>query len=317
MLPSWSNFINFQQYLKRYAQNDQPAAFEYLVAGNISQIFFLPFQSRDNENNTVKHRVIWRGSINRRSKTISKSPSGPDAICFAYGFYVLIESTLRKGANQWRKEFVESLSHYDHFVTNNNVDKKDVYLLIIAPKIHKDTYTGFKQKACEGYNIVVLKNSHLAKIGKCSGMISTIRHLDLRQLFTDLVKILRESVAFDKIVYELNKTIYKWQSDVFKREKAVFFGLKAYEAMKKVPKNIVGTADILWNLERDGKFNYYLHILGGGDVTSYIKDGLLSEKLAYLITTPDEDLFCKVNAIDFKARGLRLIKAVEGIHGQL
>lgn len=317
MLPSWSNFINFQRYLKRYSQNDQPAAFEYLVAGNISQIFFLPFQSSDNENNSVKHRVIWLGSINRRSNTISKSPSGPDAICFAYGFYILIESTLRQGANQWRKEFVESLKHYEHFLTNNNVDKKDVYLLIIAPKIHEDTYTGFKQKACEGYKIVVLKNSHLAKIGKCSGMISTIRHLDLRMLFNDMVKILRESVAFEKILYELNKAIYKWQRDVFKREKEVFFGLKAYEAMKKVPKNIVGTADILLNLERDEKFNYYYHILGGGDVASYIKDGLLSEKLAYLITTPDEDVYCKVNAIDFKKRGLRLIKAVEGIHDQL
>lgn len=316
MLPSCSNLIYFQRYLNRYARNDQPAAYEYLVASTISQIFFLPFQSRDNENNAVKNRVIWQGSINRRSNTISKSPSGPDVICFAYGFYVLIESTLREGTSQWRKEFVESLKHYDDFVTINNVDKKKVYLIVIAPKIHKDTYTGFKQKASEGYNIVVLKNSHLAKIAKCSGMISTIRHLDLCYLFVNLVKILRESAAFDKIMHELNKTINKWQSDVFKQEKEVFFGLKAYEAMKKVPKNIVGTADILFNLERDRKFNYYLNILGVDDIMTYITNGLLSEKLAYLITTPYEQLFCKVNIIDFKARGLRMIKAVEEIHGQ-
>jgi len=315
MLPSPSNLTKFRGYLRRYAQNDQPAAFEYLVAGTISQIFFLPFQSKDNENNSVKHRVIWGGSINRRSKTISKSPSGPDAICFAYGFYVLIESTLRTGANQWRKEFVESLNHYDQFVTDEHVDKKDTFLIIIAPKIHKDTYTGFKQKACEGYNIIVLENSHLAKIGNCSGMISTIRHLDLRQLFTDLVKILRDSASFEQFRDNLNKTINKWQGDVLNREKTVFFGLKAYEAMKKVGRNIVGTSDILLNLDKDRQFNYYLKIIGGGDVTRYIRDGLLSEKLAFLITTPDEDLFCKVNAIDFKERGLRLIKAVEELNG--
>jgi len=312
MLPSPSNLTNFQRYLKRFAQNDQPAAFEYLIAATISQIFFLPFQSKDNEDNTIKYRVIWGGNINKKSKAISKSPSGPDVICFAYGFYILIESTLRKDANQWRKEFVESLRHYEDFT--KNVDKKEVYLVITAPRIHKDTYMGFKQKACEEYNIVVLENSHLANIGNCSCMVPTIRHLDLHQLFTDLVKVLRESVSFDKIGNELNKTISKWQSDVLKREKNVFFGLKAYEAMKKVPNNTVGTSDILLNLKKDRKFKNYLHILGETDVTSYIKDGLLSEKLALLVPTPYEDLFCKVNAIDFKARGLRLIKAVEEIH---
>lgn len=315
MGPSHSNLINLQRYLGRYPQHDQPAAFEYLVANTVSQIFYLPFQSKDNEDNTVSHRVIWYGSINKKTKIISKSPSGPDSICFGYGFDVLIESTLRDGTNQWRKEFIESLKHYDNFVRNKGIDKKDVYLTLIVRKLHKDTYMGFKEKAKDGYNIIILEGSSLAKIGNISKMLFTVRHLDIRQLFNDLVKKLRESTSFDKFRDESNKSIYEWEKDVLKREKTVFFGLKSYEAIKKVGKNIVGTSDILLNLHKDSKFNRYIKILGGGDLTSYIREGLLSERLAYLISTPDEDLFCRVNSADFKSRGLRLIKTVEEIYG--
>jgi hypothetical protein len=111
----------------------------------------------------------------------------------------------------------------------------------------------------------------------------------------------------------MNKSISEWQKDVLKREKTVFFGLKSYEAMRKVGRNIVGTSEILLNLNKDSRLNRYVQILGG-DLTTYIKESLLSEKLAYLVTTPDEDCFCKVNCTDYKARGLRLIKEVEDLN---
>lgn len=313
MMPSHSNLTDLQRFLNRYQQNYQPAAFEYLVAATFSQIFYLPFQTKDNEDNTIRYRAVWYGSINRKS--ISKAPLGPDSICFAYGFNVLIEATLRSGTGQWRKEFIESLSHYDAFVKDNNVDKREVYLVFVVPKLHKDTYTGFKQKVKEGYNIIILESASLAKIGNISKMIFTVRHLDIRQLFNDLVKKFRESTAFDKFKDESNKAISEWEKDVLKKEKTVFFGLRSYEAMAKIGRNIVGTSDILLKLNKDSKFKYYTKILGEGDLTSFVREGLLLERLACLITTPDEDLFCRINKDDFKARGQRLINQVEKING--
>ncbi len=130
MLPSHSNLTNHKRYINRFGQKDQSAAFEYLVASVFSKILYLSFQSKDTEDASIKHRVIWHGSFNKRLNTISKSPSGPDATCFCYGFDNLIETTLKVGTGQWRKEFIESLKHHDDFVTNNNVNKKDVYSAI-------------------------------------------------------------------------------------------------------------------------------------------------------------------------------------------
>lgn len=313
MLPAISNLTNLKNFLSRYPHNEA-GAFEYLAASTFSQAFYLPFQSIDNEDTSVNHRVMWYGSVtNLKTTTKAASPAGSDSICFAYGFYVLIENTLRTGANQWRKEFIESLKHYDKFITDRTLDRKDVLLALIVSKLHNDTYTGFKQKVLEGYNIVLLESSWLEKVVEASKMISTVRHLDLRHLFNDMLKILRESTSFEKFRTDMNKSISEWQKDVLKREKTVFFGLKSYEAMRKVGRNIVGTSEILLNLNKDSRLNRYVQILGG-DLTTYIKESLLSEKLAYLVTTPDEDCFCKVNCTDYKARGLRLIKEVEDLN---
>ena len=316
-LPSCNNLFNLKRYLKRYPQNCQPAAFEYLVACALSQILYLPMQTKDTENNTIKHRVIWYGSVDKARKTISKSPSGADCICFAYGYNMLIECTLRNGANQWRREFVESLNHYNDFMRVENIDKKNIYLFIIAPKLHESTYTGFKQKVIEGLNIIILEPTHLAKICDISKIVLSIRHLDLRRLFNELVEELKLSISLKSFKTDLRKSIYQWRKNLLKISKTVFFGLRAYEAMIKVKRStgrsIIGTSEIITKFHRDRKLKDCMKLLGGEDLTSFIKEGLLSERLAYLIPTPDEALFCIVNRIDFTAIGLRLIRAVRKI----
>lgn len=313
MLPASTDLLNLNQYLHQYPK-EHAAAFEYLIASAFSQIFYLPFQSKDTINNKEKYRVIWYGKVNKNN-VISKSPSGVDSICFAYRFYILIECSLRFGANQWRKEFIESLKHYKKFIKSKKVSEDVVFLTIVVPKLHKDTFTGFQQKAKEGLNIILLESPFLAKIVDTAKLISTIRHLDLRQLLKTMVKQLRESTSCKKFKINMRKYIIEWHEEILKRERNVFFGLKAYEAIKKVGKHTVATSDILVNLNRDHDFNYYLKVLGG-DPKLHIKDGLLSERLACLIIVPEEeDFFCKVDSIDFKERGLRLIKNVEKIDG--
>ena len=314
MTPSHSNLNNLRQYLSRYP-NCHPDAFEYLVARAFSQIFDLPFQSRDNEDNTVSHRVIWHGSAaDEKNRIIVKSPSGPDSICYAYGFSILVEATLRKSSDQWRNEFVESLKHYDAFLKNESADKEDVFLTLIFPKLHRDTHTGFQQKAKEGHNIVLLESPHLAKIWDTCKTVFTARHLDLHRLFDDLAEKLREATSFDKFRRDLNKSISEWQKKVSNREKTVFFGLKSYEAMKRVGEKIVGMSGILGHLQGDRKVERYMRMLGGGDLKAYIKDGLVNERLADSTKAHGEDMFCRISHVDFEARGLRLIKAVKEIN---
>lgn len=312
-MSSPSNLRKLQQYLKKHSHTNGPAVFEHLVANTFSRILYLPLQIRTKEDASIPHRVIWNGDTDVKKKTFSKSPSGADSICFACGFYLLVESTLRHGANQWRREFVECLRHYDDFVNDNKIDKNNVYLAVVARKLHRDTYTGFKQKVREGYNIILLEASSLAKIWEATNIVFTTRHLDLRQLFYDLMNVLRDSTTFEKMKEDINRKIFEWKKDLFKREKTVFFGLRSYEAMKKAERKIVGTSDILLHLRKDSKFKQYMDILGGGDMSKYIYEGLLSEKLAYCVKTPDEDLFRMTSKADFRLRGMRLMKAVEKI----
>lgn len=316
-IPAVSNLAKakLRTYLDRYASSEQPAAFEFLSAIAFHRIFYLPLQLKDTEDQSVKYYVIWNGNFDKKNKKLCPSASGPDSICYAYGFYVLIENTLRGNvANQWRKEFVESISHYDNFVSTRSVEKKDVFLALIAPDFHKNTYTGFKQKAIEGYNILMLDSSVLAKISGICNNITTLRHLDLVHLARCAVKKFAESASLASFRKDLSKSIENWELDLLKQEKTVYFGLKAYETMKKIGRRVVGASDILLKLERDRNFERYLRKLGGGDLSVHIKKGLISERLARLVETPHEDVFCVVNGIDFKARGLRLIESVESIN---
>lgn len=315
LLPASSNLLGLEQYLDRYVAADQPAAFEFLVGAAFHKIFYLPFQTKDTEDNTVKHRLIWYGRFDKRNNRFYLSPSGPDSVCFAYGFYILIECTLRGNvSNQWRREFVECLNHYDEFVSAGNLDRSEVYLTLIAPEFHRNTYTGFQQKAIEGYNILMLESSTLGRISSMCENVSTLRHLDLRHLVNSVVKKLRESGSLGSFKKDLNRCIADWEVDLLKQEKTVYFGLKSYEAMKKVGRKIVGISDIMLTLERDRKFERYLNKLGGGDLSSLIREGLIRERLARIVETSIEDCFCRVDSIDFKARGLRLIESVESIN---
>lgn len=314
MMPSYTNLSRLKQYLRRYHNKDHPAAFEYLVGSTFSQIFYLPLQSKSTEDKTKKHRVIWFGDIDRNRKAITKSPSGLDSVCLAYGFNILLECTLRIGANQWRKEFVESLKHYDRFVKDNKVPKKDVYLAIVVSKLHRDTYTGYQQKAKEGRNVVLLESTSLAKIGDVLKIMSIVRHLDLRQLLNDMIKILRDSTSFDKFRGELNESISKWQKDVLKVGKSTFIGIKSYRAMCQIRRTNISAGEIFRRLLKDRIVKEYFDIINDKLSISDIERSIIDQGLAVSVgqtVSDDQSLFEPVHKIDFRARGERLVKEVE------
>lgn len=314
-VPAASCLSRLNEYLSRYAQADQSAAFELLVAAAFREVFHLPLQSADTtENDAAKHRVVWLGRVDKTNKRLLCASSGADSICFGYGFNILIESTRRGNvAAQWRREFVECIRHHDDFVSAKNLSRQDVFLAIVAPEFHRDTYTGFKQKAAEGYNVLMVDCPSLVRLKRICDCVLTVRHLDLRHLMKGIVKKLRESVSLPNFMRDVRRHLDDWELDLLKQEQTVYFGLKSYEAMKKAGRNIVGVSDIMLKLHRDPRFERCIRKLGVGDLTQYIKDGLLKERLARIVEAPSEDLFCRVDGVDFKSRGLRLIRAVESL----
>ena len=309
------NLDNIKRYLKRFRQNDHPAAFEYLVAGTFSQVLFLPFQSKKTDNPSIAHRVLWGGEYDAKKKIITKSPVGADSVCYAFGFHILVECTLREGNNQWRREFVESIKHYETFAKQKTVKRDNLYLVLVAKRLHADTFMSYHTTVAQGCKIILLEPSNLSKMCYYSKIAFTSRHLDFRLLMNELVENFCNSTSLDQYRKETGKLIMNWGKAIFTRERSVFFGLKSLAAMNKIGKHIVGTSDILRNLHKDKTFELYLRMLGGPDLANLVKEGLLGEKFANSIPTPDEQLFCRVQNTDYKGRSTRLVKAVEDIIG--
>jgi hypothetical protein len=265
---------------------------------------------------------MWYGSVgNLKTQAKACSPSGPDSICFAYGFYLLIEATLRGGSDQWRKEFLESIKHYNAFGKNRKARKKDIYLILIVHKLHKDTFAGFQQKAKEGYNIILLETSLLAKIGNITKAVFTVRHSDLRQFFNDIVKALRESPSLSRFRANVNQCIPEWEKNVRNSGKVAFIGVKSYETICKAvhqrSRANLSLGQIHKRLLKDPIVNDYFDIINDKLLISYIEHGLVHQGLGIIVgtTLQNEPLFEPVHSADFKGRGLRLIEAVEKVNG--
>lgn len=296
-------------YLTTFPQDEQPAHFENLIAQTFGHILYLPYFTQANENTRKKYRVTWHGNIS----PISKAPTGQDATLYAHGFYGLIESTLTTGRTQWMREVGLAIDHYTEFTTQQGLDKKDVYLLLVAPKIYKDTYRGIRQKQEEGMNFIMLKVSALARILETSMLAFTTRHLDLRKLFSELLKCSRESSSLQDFLDNTDRCISTWQEDVLKKEKKVFIGIISYEAMRKIGRKSIGISEILGELQTNPRVTRYLEIIHDELGTPIIERSLLSGSFGVFIGRDytQEEHFCPVPLIEFKSRAKKIINALE------
>ena len=308
------NLRDYRQYLDRFPYYEQSAHFEHLIAQAFAHLLHLPFYTSDNDDANVIHRVTWRGSI----ENISTAPRGPDAVAYAYEYCVLIEATLKRGTTQWAQEFAQSVRRYEDFVSERGFDQEDTYLLLIAPGFHRDTYQSIRQKDIEGLNFVLLEVSALATILDTSILAFTIRHLDLRHLCHSLQECCKDSSTIRDFLRNSDDSISKWQEEVLKLEKKVFFGVKSYEAMRKIGRKSVGMSEILQKLQRHPTVKHYVRIMGGRLTSHEIEESLLSESLGYQAgrTYDGELLFCPVPLIEFQSRAERLVRTVEEINEQ-
>lgn len=297
-------------------RNPEPAAYEYVSASAFSNILYLPMQCSSDRNDGVDYRVLWDGDIIRGTRSVSASSSGSDTVCFAFGFYILCESTIRTGRGQWKKEFNQCLQHYEDFITDNNLNSEDVFLVLVTPEIHKFLYRGFQSQMSEGYNLVLLNNSWLSQLWEISRIIPTVRHIDVREILDDLVEELSESTSFHKFKSNVNRKISIWCDKILRDEKYVFFALRAYEAMKKIGLDLIATSDIMSNLKQDDMYNKYMEIIDCRSLPVLIKESLIKERIGkFMKRVKHENYFCPLNIPEYKELGNRLIRSVEEIGG--
>jgi hypothetical protein len=271
------NLRDHGRYLDQFPYYEQSAHFEHLIAQAFAHLLHLPFYTSDNDDANVIHRVTWRGSI----ENISTAPRGPDAVAYAYEHCVLIETTLKKGTNQWAQEFASSVRHYEDFVNEGGLNREDTYLILVAPEFHRDTYRSIRQKDIEGFNFVLLEVSALAKILDTSILAFTIRHLDLRDLYHGLQERCKRSSTIEDFLKRLGDSTSGWQQEVLKLEKTVFLGVKSYEAMRKIGRKSVGVSEIFQKLQWHPTVKHYIRIMGGRLTSHEIEESLLSESLGY------------------------------------
>lgn len=310
------------RHLKKLDRAQQSAYFEQLVAQAFSRILYLPFYSSDNDNASISHRVTWLGSetnLSRAPQNANAPPNNPDAIAYAYKFCILIESTLKTTGKQWSQEFAQSLRHRDDFVSRTGAHPNDVYIVLVAPELHIDTYRSIRQNPRPEFNFVLLEVPQLAKILETSILAFTMRHLELRRLLNQVPECIKNSSSLRGFYKLLNNLIKGWRQEVLNWEKDAFIGVKSYEVMKEIGKThkAIGVSEILRKLQGHPIVLQYFNIIDSKVSTRDVIESLHQQKLGFRLTpTIDgEEIFEPVPSLDFKARGLRLIRAVEEING--
>lgn len=303
----------YKEYLNAFPRNQRSIYFEKLIAQAFAGVLNLPFYSSNNDDVDVKHRLTWWGS----DTGPSAAPPGPDAIARAYGFQILIEPTRKTGSNQWSQEFAACIRHGETYVNQQGLNPTDVYVTLVPSKLHIDTLRSIRQQPRSQLNVIPVEVLSLIDILSTSILAFSMRHLELRRLFTQICDCVDYSSSIRKFHESSRNAISKWQEEVLRLEKGAFIGVKSYEAMRKIGRTFIGTSEILGRLQTHPYVTQYLKIIGERILPDQIQQSLIQQSLASQVgkTLDGEELFCSVPSVDFKGRQEKLIKAVEGVRG--
>ncbi len=301
------------EYLSRF-RHKESIYFERLTGLAFSKMLSLPFYNLDTDDTQVEHRVVWQShSTNGRP---SKATAGkPDIIAYCRGFYLIIEATQKTGANQWTQEFAQAFRHCNEFVRANGLNSKEVYIVFVTPEVYEDTYRSLRHHPREEYQFVPIYTSTLAAILNTSILAFTMKNLELRGLFNVIPDHVSRSSTVEEFRVGLADGVTSWQKDVMRREKNAFIGVKSYEAMKKIQGPVVSVSEIFEKLIKHPFVGQYLKIIGEKLNLTEIEKVLVEQSLGFCAgrIQTGERLFECVPGVDFKHRGLKLIKTVEKI----
>lgn len=301
----------YQQYLGQFPINQRSVYFEKLIVQAFASILNLPFYSTDNDDANQRHRATWLGG----DAGPFAAPPGPDGVIRAYDFQILIEPTLKEGANQWSQEFASCIRHGETYANQHGLTRSELYVILMAPKLHIDTLRSIRGHPSSQLNAIPIEVSSVIDILDTSILAFSMRHLELRKLFNQICECVDPSLSILEFHERSSDTISRWQKDVLRLEKGAFIGVKSYEAMSKIGRKYIGTSEILTRLQTHPFVGKYLKRIGQRIQPSHIEKSLIEQSLASQVgkTLEGEELFCRVPSVDFKSRQEKLIKAVEEV----
>ncbi len=311
---------NIYKYLNNYPKKQRSTYFEKKIAEIFSHLLNLPFHTKNNDDKTKIHRVIWHGNID----PVSKAPGGfSDILAFCYNFYLVIETTLNTSSDQWAREFATSIKHCEKFCSNNKIHSKDVFILLICQKLNMDTFRSLKNNPKSEYKFVPIEISCLINVIETLNLAFTMRHLEFQRLFHQILYSLKESDTLDNFKNLVDNSIKIWQQDVLKTEKSAIIGINSYRAMhdigNKDSRKYFSIGEIQDKLFKYSNIIRYFEIVQSKLQLLDIENSLLEQSLGIIsgriLQEDNEPLFEPVYIKDFKGRSIKLIKAAEDING--
>ena len=304
-------FSDNKKYLRSFPQNQHSIYFEDLISEAVARLLFLDYYNHNNDAPSVIHKVVWNGTITPPQG----APSGSDAIACCYGFHLLIEPTMKTGANQMTQEFAPALRHCTQYCRQHNLTQNEVFSVLICPDIYIDTYNSIKHNHPNNFFVVPITVSHLEKILQTTILAFTIRHIEIKRLLLKISENLVYSTSLDNYIERVNTQINNWQAEILKIEKNHFIAVKSYEAIKKIGGNVVGMSQIIKLLYRHPIVNQYCNIIEEKITPNIIENSLTELKLACSSKTytNNETFFEPVPFRDFESRNLRFIDYIKNI----
>jgi hypothetical protein len=303
---------NIEMYLGQFRYKES-IYFENIIGMALSKALYLPFYTKENDDENVRNRVVWGGS--EQNGNLAKAPQGKsDIVAYCYGFFLAVEVTQKTGSGQWTDEFAQAVRHCDDFVKANGIEPNDVYIILITKKLHVDTYCSLRNYPRRKHKFVPIETEVLIRILQTAILALTIRHFELRTILNKISECLINSSSLSNFRIILNEELKNWQKQVLKREKRAFIGIKSYETMRKNPRSAVAVSEILQELLKHPFVGQYFKILKEELDPSEIEKALIEESLccyAGKTIQTDEFLFECIPCTDFKGRGLRFINAIE------
>lgn len=267
------NIRNINAYVTNFPHEQRSAAVELLFSKALSFVFHLPFYTSENNDQNILNKVVWNG--HDETAPVCGANTGADTIVFARDFDILVEITRLTGANQWKREFAPALRHMNEYLTQTGKSKDSVYLLLIAPEIHVDTFNSIRQKQIEENNIITMTFDNVEKIAEVCSLTVGLRHVDLKNLFGVLADNIRKIHELQEYVTKDKEIILEWQRDFLRYSRLAFLGTKGYKVFKKKQAKILTASDIVTELNTQKDVQSYFKILGGLPKRTDVVDGLL------------------------------------------
>jgi len=298
-------------YLGQHHQTQHSLRFEELACLAFGGLLHVPCYDVDTDDASEAHRLTWLGSA---AKLLRAPPGGPDGIARAHDYYVLIEATQKTGTKQWSQEFGACLDHARTLRQAEQVGARDLMVVLVMTRLHEDTYGAVKPYNESGdVKIVPLEIDGLCRALETAHLAFTIRHLEVRRLFSALLNCVSREDSADSYRASACRATQEWQRAVLELEKTAVVAVRSYRAMIMEGRASVGLSDIFTRLTRDPVIKSYFGRADGDLALRDISHSLLQESLGAVVGKlfNGEELFCPVPLIEFKSRCKRRLQAVE------